>query len=125
VPCIAFFVWVLTLVVLGVLVALLGGVLALRSMHRAWLERLVAAIRRGPVLLFLLMLVVVVKRTTVIAILSLVVVVIVLVALPAVATVTSVTSFSHMADLLIVPLAQFVAHLASHALLNLTLMFLR
>ena len=37
--------------------------------------------------------------------------------MPAVATVTSVTSFRHMADLLIVPLAQFVTHLAFHALL--------
>jgi hypothetical protein len=93
-------------------------------MHRAWLERLVAMIRRGPVLLFLLMLVIVITMTAVVAILPLVVMAIVLVALPAVATITSVMSFRHTAVLLIVPLAQFVMHLASHALLNLTLAFL-
>jgi hypothetical protein len=91
--------------VLGILVALLGGVLALRSMHRAWLERLVAAIRRGPVLLFLLVLIIVAMTTTVIAILPLVVVVIVLIASPAVATVTSVALFHYTADLLIILLA--------------------
>jgi hypothetical protein len=49
-----FFVVGLTLVlVLGVLVVLLGGMLALWSMRRAWLEFLVAAIRRSLVLLFL------------------------------------------------------------------------
>jgi hypothetical protein len=95
----------LTLVpVLGVLVALLGGVLALRSVHRAWLECLVAGIRRGPVLLFLLMLIVVATTTAVIAILPLVVMAIVLIALPAVATITSVMLFHYMADLLVVPL---------------------
>jgi hypothetical protein len=65
------------------------------------------------------MFVVVITMTAVMTILPLVVVVIVLVALPAVAIVTSVTSFCHTADLLIKPLAQFVMHLASHALLDL------
>jgi hypothetical protein len=91
--------------------------------HRAWLERLVAAIRRGPVLPFLFTFVVVITTTAVVAILPLVVVAIVLVALPAVAIVTSVRLFCHMADLLIEPLVQFVTHLASHALLDLTLVF--
>jgi hypothetical protein len=85
----------LTFNVLGVLVALLRDVLALQPVHRAWLERLVTTIRRGPVLLFLLALVVVITTTVVVAILPLVVVVIVLVASPAVATVTSVTPFHH------------------------------
>ena len=45
-----FFVLKLTFVILGVLVALLGGVLALQPVHQAWLERLVAAIRGNLVL---------------------------------------------------------------------------
>ncbi len=120
-----FFVWELMLAILGVLVAFLGGVLALQSMYRAWLERLVPAIRRGPVLLILLAFGIVVTTTTIIVILPLVVVAVVLVASPGVATVTSMMLFHHIADLLIVPLAQFAMHLASHALLNLTLAFLR
>jgi hypothetical protein len=52
------------------------------------------------------------------------VVVVVLTALPAVVTVTSVTSFCHKADLFVVPLAKFVTHLASHALFDLMLTFL-
>ncbi len=105
-------------------VALLGGVLALRPVHQAWLECLVAAIRGSLVLLILVAFVVVITTTAVIAILPLVVVVVVLTASPAVAIVTSVTSFCHKADLLVVPLAKFVTHLASHALFNLTLTFL-
>ncbi len=106
----------LTLVlVLGVLVALLGGVLAPRPVCRACLERLVAAIRRGPVLLFLLVLIVVAMTTAVIAILPLVVVAIVLIALPAAVILTSVTLFCDTAD---------VTHLASHELLKLMLAFL-
>jgi hypothetical protein len=91
--------------VLGVLVALLGSVLALWSMRRAWLERLVAAIRRSLVLLFLLVLIVVAVTTAVFAILPLVVVSIVLIALPVVATVTPAMSFRDMADLLVILLA--------------------
>jgi hypothetical protein len=122
--CNGVFVLKLTFVILGVLVALLGGVLALWPMHQAWLERLVAVIRRSLVLPFLVAFVIVVTMTTVIAILPLVVVAVVLTALPAVATVTSVMLFCHKADILIVPLAMFVMHLASHALFNLTLAFL-
>ncbi len=119
-----FFVLNLTFVILGVFVALLGGVLALRPVHRAWLECLVAAIRRGSVLLLLFTFVVVITTTAVVGILPLVVMAIVLVVLPAVAIVTSVTSFHHTADLLIALLAQFVTHLVSNALLNLMLLFL-
>ena len=111
-------------IILGVLVALLGGVLALWPMHQAWLERLVAAIRRSLILLFPFAFVVVITTTTVVVILPLVVVAIVLVGLPDVVGVTSVRSFHHTADLLIVPLAQFMTHFASHMLLNLTLAFL-
>jgi hypothetical protein len=111
-------------IVLGVLVALLGGVLALRPVHQAWLKCLVAAIRRSLILLFPFAFVVVITTNAAIAILPLVVVAIVLVVLPAVVIITSVTSFHHTADLLIKPLAQFVIYLASHALLNLMLAFL-
>jgi hypothetical protein len=101
-----FFVMGLMLVlVLGVLVALLGGILALWSVRRAWLESFVAVIRKSLVLLFLFALVVVAMMTAVIAILPLVVVAMILVAWPAVATITSVTSFCDTADLLIVLLA--------------------
>jgi hypothetical protein len=118
-----FFVLNVTFVILGVFVALLGGVLALWPVHRAWLECLVAAIGRGPVLPFFFVFVIFITTSAVIAILPLVVVAIVLVASPAVAIVTSVRLFHHMADLLIKSLAQFVTHLASHALLNLMLVF--
>jgi hypothetical protein len=111
-------------IVLGVLVALFGGRLALLPVHRALLECLVAMIRRSLIPPFLFAFVVVVMMTAVIAILPLVVVAMVLVASPAMAIVTSVTSFRHMADLLIVPLVQFVMHFASHALLDLMLAFL-
>ncbi len=111
--------------VLGVLVALLGGMLTLWSMHRAWLEPLVAVIRRSLVLLFLFALTVVAMMTAVIAILPLVVMMIILVALPAVATVTSLTLFRDTADLLVVLLTELVMHLTSHAMLNLTIVFLR
>jgi hypothetical protein len=60
-----FFVLNLKFVVLGVLVALLGGVVARWHVHQAWLERLVTAIRRGPVLLFLFAFVVVITTTAV------------------------------------------------------------
>ncbi len=92
--------------VLGVLVALLRGVLALQSVRRAWLECLVAAIRKVPVLLFLLALILVATTTAVIAILPLAVVAMVLIALSAMATITSVMLFCDTADLLIIPLAR-------------------
>ncbi len=110
-------------IVLGVLVALLGGVLALQPVHQAWLEPLVAAIRRSLILLFPVTFVVVITTTAVIVILPLVVMEIVLVALPAVAIVISVTLFCHTADLFMEPLAQFMAYLTSHVLLDLTLAF--
>jgi hypothetical protein len=91
--------------------------------HRAWLERLVAAIRRSLVLPFLVAFVIVVTIIAVIAILPLVVVVVVLTASPAVGTVTFVTSFCHKSDLLVIPLAKFVMHLASHVLFDLMLAF--
>jgi hypothetical protein len=69
-------------------------------------------------------LVVVLTTTAVVVILPLVAMAIVLVASPAVAIVTSVTLLRHTADLLINPLAQFMMHLAYHALLDLTLVFL-
>jgi hypothetical protein len=119
-----FFVLNLTFVILGILVVLLRGVLDLWRVHQTWLERLVTAIRRGPVIPLLFTFVIVIKTAAVVAILPLVVVAIVLVALPAVAIVTSVMLFCHMADLLIKQLAQFVTHLASHALLDLMLTFL-
>jgi hypothetical protein len=122
-----FFVVGLTLVlVLGVLIALLGGMFALWSMHRAWLERLVAAIRRSLVLLFLFALVVVATMTAVIAILPLVAVMMILAALPAVATVISLTMFRETADLLVVLLIELMImmHLASHAMLDLKLVFI-
>ncbi len=118
-----FFVLNLMFVVLGVFVALLGGVLALQPMHQAWLECLVAAIGRGPVLLFLFAFVIVIITTAVVTILPLVVAAIVLVALPAVVIIISVRLFRHTADLLIKPLVQFVMHFTSHALLDLTLAF--
>jgi hypothetical protein len=66
---VTFFVLNLMFVVLGVLVALLRGVLALWLVHQAWLEHLVAAIRRGPVLPFLFSFVEVITPTAVIAVL--------------------------------------------------------
>ncbi len=112
--------------VLGVLVALFGGILALwfLSVHRTWLECLVTAIRRSLVLLFLFGLAIVVMMTAVIAILPLVVVTMIRVALPAVAIVTPLTLFCDTADLLVVLLPKHVTHLMSHAMLDLTLMFL-
>jgi hypothetical protein len=120
-----FFVVDLMLVfILGVLVALLGGMLAFWSVHRAWLERLVTAVRRSLVLLFLLVLVIVVTMTAVIAILPLVVVTMIPVALPAVATITPLTLFSDMADVFVVLLPEHMTHLTSHRMLDLMLAFL-
>ncbi len=92
-----FFVLNLMFVALEVLVALLGGVLALWPVHQAWLECLVVANRGSLILLFPSAFVVVVTTTAVITILPLVVVVILLVALPAVRIITSVTLFSLLA----------------------------
>jgi hypothetical protein len=111
--------------ILGALVAFLGGMLALQSVRRAWLERLVAAIIRSVVLLFLLALVVVVTIIAVIAILPLVVVTMIHVALPVVAIITHFTLFRDMVDLLIASLPERMMHLTSHAILDLMLVFLR
>ncbi len=102
------FVLNLTFVILGVLVALLQHVLALQPMHQAWLECLIAAIRRCSVLLFLFAFVVVIMMAAVTTILPLVVMAIALIAMAAVTIVTSVMLFHHMADLLIKPLVQYL-----------------
>jgi hypothetical protein len=120
-----FFVVGLMLVsIFGVLIALFEGMIALWSMHRAWLERLVTTIRRSLFLLFLLALVVVVTMIIVVAILPLVVVMILRLAFSAVATVTPVTLFCDMADLLIVSPPERLMHLTLHVMLNLMLAFL-
>jgi hypothetical protein len=54
-----FVVGLMLVLVLGVHVALLGGVLALWSVRRGWLECFVAVIKRNLVLLFLFALVIV------------------------------------------------------------------
>jgi hypothetical protein len=113
----------LTFVVLWILVALLRGVLALWPVHRAWLERLVTAIRGSLVIPLLVVFVIGVTTIAVTAILPLEVVTTVLVILLVVMTVTSVTLFHQMADPLIITLAKFVMHLASYALFNLTFAF--
>jgi hypothetical protein len=110
--------------ILGVSVALLESVLALWSMCRAWLEHLVPAIRWSLVVLFPLALVVVATMTTVIASPPLVVGTMECVALLSVATVTSVTLFRDTLDLLFILLSELVTHLASHTILDLTLLFL-
>jgi hypothetical protein len=115
----------LTFGVPWVLVALLRGVLALGPVYRAWLERLVIALRGNLAILLIVVFVVGVTTIAVTAILPLEVGATVLIRLLVVTTVTSVTSFHHMADLLIVPLAKLVTHLASHALLNLAFVLLR
>jgi hypothetical protein len=119
-----FFVMGLMLVLIfGVLVALFGVMIVLWSMRGARLECLVTAIRRSLVLLFLFMLVVVAKMIAVVAILPLVVMTIIRLALPAVATITSVTLLRDMADLLVVSPPERLTHLTLHAKLDLTLAF--
>ncbi len=115
----------LTFVVLWVLVALLRGVLALWPMHRALLECFVTVIRGSLVIPLLVAFVVVITTIAVTAILPLEVVMMVLVVPLVVMTVTSITMFCHMADLLIVLLAKCMTHLASHMLFDLTFAFLR
>ncbi len=73
-----FFVMGLMLVLIfGIFVALFEGVSTLWSVHRAWLECLVAMIRKILLHLFLLSLVIVVMAITVVAILPLVIVMII------------------------------------------------
>ncbi len=119
-----FVVGLMLVLILGVILELFAGMIALWSIRRAWLECLAAAIRRTLVLLFLLALVIVVMMTAVIAILPLVVVTMICVALPAVATITPLMLFSDMVDLLIVLLPECMMHIAPHAMLSLTLAFL-
>jgi hypothetical protein len=61
---------------------------------------------------------------TVVTILPLVIVTIVRLALPAVATITPMTLFHDMADILIKLPPECLMHLALHAMFNLTLAFL-
>jgi hypothetical protein len=82
-------------------------------------ERLVIALRGNHVILLLVALVIGVTTIAVTAILPLEVGATVLIRPLVVMTVTSVTLFRHVADLLIVPLAKLVMHLATHALLDL------
>jgi hypothetical protein len=100
-----FVVALMLVLVLGVLVALLGDVLALWSVHRTWLECLVAAIKRSLVLLLLLALIVVAMTTAVIVILPFVVMVMIPIASPVVATLTPLALFCHTADLFVKPLS--------------------
>ncbi len=100
-------------------VTLLRGVLTLRPVYRAWLERLFVALSRNLVILFLVALVVSVTTIAIIMILPLEVGAMVPFK-PSVATVvTSITSFCHVADLFIVPLAKLMTHVASDPLLDL------
>jgi hypothetical protein len=110
--------------IFGVLVALFEGMIALWSVHRAWLECLVTAIRRSLVLLFLLTLVVVVAMIAVVRILPLVVMLIIRLALPAVATITPVTLFCDTMDLFIVSHPERLMQQRFRVMLNLTLAFL-
>ena len=107
-----------------VLVALLRGVIALGPVYQAWLEHLVIELRGNLVITLLDAFVLGVTTIAVTVILPLEVGNTVLIRPLVVTTVTSVMLFHHMADLLIVLLAQFVMHLTSHALLDLMLVFL-
>jgi hypothetical protein len=107
-----------------ILVTLLRGVLALRPVHQLWLESLVIALSRNFVILFLVALIVCVTRIATTAILPLEVGVAVLFRPSVAMVVTSATSFCHVANLLIVPLAKLMTHLASNALLNLVFVLL-
>jgi hypothetical protein len=107
-----------------ILVTLLRGVLALRPVHQALLESLVIVLSRNLVILFLVALVVCVATIAITAILPIEVGAVVLFRSSVAMVVTSVTSFCHVANLLIVPLAKLMTHLASDALLNLALALL-
>ncbi len=98
---------------------LLKSVLTLRPVYQAWLECLVVALSRNLVILFLVALVVCVTTIAITMILPLEVGAMVPFRPSVVTVVTSVTSFCHVADLLIVPLAKLMTHVASDALLNL------
>jgi hypothetical protein len=93
-------------------------------MHRAWLECLVAVIRRNLFIPFLFMLVVVVTMTAAIVIFPFVVVTMICVALPVVETITPMMLFRDTANLLIVLFPELITHLAHHTILHLMLAFL-
>jgi hypothetical protein len=102
-----------------ILVTLLRGVLALRPVYPEWLERLSVTLSRNLVILFLVVLVVSVTTIAITAFLLLEVGAMVPFRPSVVTVVTSVTSFCHVADLFIVPLAKLMTHVASDALLDL------
>ncbi len=91
----------------------------LRPVYRAWIERLFVVLSRNLVILFLVALVVSVTTITTTTILPLEVGTMVPFRLSVVMVVTSVTSFCHVADLIIVPLAKLMTHVASDSLLDL------
>ncbi len=110
----------MTFCVPWILVTFLKGVFTLRPVHRAWLECLVVAFSRNLVILFLVALVVCVTMIAVTAILPLEVGGMVPFRPSVAMVVTSVTLFCHVVDLLVLPLAKLMMHVASDALLDLT-----
>ncbi len=107
-----------------VLVALLRGVLALRPVHRPWLEQLVIALSGNLVIPLFVAFVVGVTTIAITVILPLEVGTTVLLRPFVETVVTSVTLLRHVAHLLIIPPAKLVTHLASDALLDLVFAFL-
>ena len=109
----------LTFCVPWILVTFLKGVFTLRPVHSAWLECLVVTFSRNLVILFLVAFVVGVTTIAIIAILPLEVGAMVPFRPSVAMVVTSVTSFCHVADLFIIPLAKLMMHVASDVLLDL------
>ncbi len=109
----------LTFCIPWILVTLLRGVFTLRPVYQAWFERLFVALSRNLVILFLVALVISVTTIAITAILPLEVGVMVPFRPSVAMVVTSLTSFCHVADLFIIPLAKLMTHVASDALLNL------
>ncbi len=98
---------------------LLRGVFTLRPVYRAWLECLFVTLSRNLVILFFVALVVSVTTITITVILPLEVGAMVPFRPSVAVVVTSVTSFCHVADLFIIPLAKLMMHVASDTLLDL------
>ena len=107
-----------------ILVTLLRGVLALRPVHRAWLEQLVIVLSGNLVIPLLVALVVGVTTIAITAILPLEFGVLEPFRPSVARVVTPVTSFCCMADLLIKPLAKLMMHITSDALLDLAFVLL-
>jgi hypothetical protein len=108
----------LTFCVSWVLVTLLRGVFALRTMYQAWLESLIVALSRNFVVLFLVALVICVTMIVISVILPLEVGALVSLR-PSIATViTLVTLLCCVVNLLIKPLAKLIKHVASDANLD-------